>query len=159
MTAGIDGNTRQASSRSRTGVTVSTICARARVRPGQAPAWAAARPAAAPAPGAPGARNAHLLGELLDEDERADEDVGGLHVGLEQCVVLRIAQLLQQVADHLHAHLRPASRSTLRPEARRQRRQADGAAGGRARRALSLVALIFLTAAPSADWYCASSTT
>ena len=40
----------------------------------------------------------HLVGQLLDEDEGADEDVGGGDVGLQRPEVGRIAQLLQQVA-------------------------------------------------------------
>ena len=44
----------------------------------------------------------------LNEDERPDEDVGGLDVLLEGGNVLRVAQLLQKVADALHAHVVPA---------------------------------------------------
>jgi hypothetical protein len=50
-------------------------------------------------------RAAHLLGQLLDEDQGADEDVGGLQVLLEGLEVGLIAQLLQQVAHDLVRHL------------------------------------------------------
>ena len=46
-----------------------------------------------------------LLGELLDEDERADEDVGALHILLQHGEVLGVAELLEEVAGHLEAHL------------------------------------------------------
>lgn len=44
----------------------------------------------------------------LNEYERSDEDVGSLDVLLEGGNVLRVAQLLQQVTDALHAHVVPA---------------------------------------------------
>lgn len=46
-----------------------------------------------------------LLGQLLDEDERADEEVGRGDVGLERRVRRRVAELLEQVADDLDADL------------------------------------------------------
>ena len=46
-----------------------------------------------------------LLGELLDEDERSDEDVGILDVLLELLVGLVVAKLLEEVADALDGHV------------------------------------------------------
>mmetsp|Transcript_12196 Transcript_12196/g.42428 ORF Transcript_12196/g.42428 Transcript_12196/m.42428 type:complete len:242 (+) Transcript_12196:3391-4116(+) len=46
-----------------------------------------------------------LLGELLHEDERADEDVRRLNVPLERLEGLRVAELLKKVSDSLHAHV------------------------------------------------------
>lgn len=47
----------------------------------------------------------NLLGKLLHEDERADEDVGRFHVSLEGREGLRIAELLQQITNRLNAHV------------------------------------------------------
>lgn len=47
----------------------------------------------------------HLLCQLLDKDQAADEDVGVSDVLLELLIVLVVAQLLQQVSHHLDAHL------------------------------------------------------
>mmetsp|Transcript_12457 Transcript_12457/g.34666 ORF Transcript_12457/g.34666 Transcript_12457/m.34666 type:complete len:540 (-) Transcript_12457:608-2227(-) len=46
----------------------------------------------------------HLVGELLDEDQRADEHVRGLDVLLELLVILRVPELLEEVAHNLDAH-------------------------------------------------------
>ena len=43
----------------------------------------------------------HLLGQVLDENERGDEHIGRRYVGAEIGVVLRVAQLLDQVAAQL----------------------------------------------------------
>ena len=46
-----------------------------------------------------------LLGELLDEDEGANEDVRRLDILLHRREVLRVAKLLEEVAGNLEAHL------------------------------------------------------
>mmetsp|Transcript_24189 Transcript_24189/g.29329 ORF Transcript_24189/g.29329 Transcript_24189/m.29329 type:complete len:564 (+) Transcript_24189:2602-4293(+) len=47
----------------------------------------------------------HLLGELLDKDKRGNKNVGGSDVLLELLVVIWVAELLQQVSDHLEANI------------------------------------------------------
>lgn len=43
----------------------------------------------------------HLLGEVFDEDQRGDEHIGRGHIGAEVGVVLRVAELLDQIAAQL----------------------------------------------------------
>jgi hypothetical protein len=40
----------------------------------------------------------HLLGQILDEDQRSDEHIRRGHIGAEIGVVLRVSQLFDQVA-------------------------------------------------------------
>ena len=54
-------------------------------------------------------RSLHLLSQLLNEDEAANEDVGIRNVLLELLIVLPVPELLQQVPDHLEAHLKHAT--------------------------------------------------
>mmetsp|Transcript_3229 Transcript_3229/g.10853 ORF Transcript_3229/g.10853 Transcript_3229/m.10853 type:complete len:521 (+) Transcript_3229:2840-4402(+) len=50
--------------------------------------------------------NVHnLLGELFDEDQRSDEDVGRLDILLERSQVVGVTQLFEQVTNNLNAHL------------------------------------------------------
>ena len=47
----------------------------------------------------------HLVCELLNEDEGANEDVAGGNILLELLVVLGVTELLEEVAHHLIAHI------------------------------------------------------
>mmetsp|Transcript_38127 Transcript_38127/g.78203 ORF Transcript_38127/g.78203 Transcript_38127/m.78203 type:complete len:557 (+) Transcript_38127:2459-4129(+) len=47
----------------------------------------------------------NLLGKLLHEDEGSDEDVGGLNVAFEGFERLRVAQLLEEIADRLDTNV------------------------------------------------------
>mmetsp|Transcript_54202 Transcript_54202/g.128743 ORF Transcript_54202/g.128743 Transcript_54202/m.128743 type:complete len:620 (-) Transcript_54202:301-2160(-) len=55
----------------------------------------------------------NLLSELLHEDERADEDVGRLDVGLERLERRGVAQLLEEVPHRLDTHVVLASVDAL----------------------------------------------
>lgn len=92
MTAGIDGNTRQASKRSLTGPTASTICTPMRHHQALARTFGSA--CMVMNTRHMQKRMQHLLCKLLDEDQAANEDVGVCHVLLELLVVRTVPQLL-----------------------------------------------------------------
>ena len=43
----------------------------------------------------------HLLGQIFDEDQRSDEDIGFGHIGAEGRVVLRVPELFDQIARQI----------------------------------------------------------
>ena len=128
MTAGMEGKTRQASRASLLGVNVATICKVAALLLSYARVCAPHKRKAQTWPWRPTTYGnltvqdwpcerhlctpwqrdssvPHLVSQLLNEDEAADEDIGVRNVLLELLIVLAIPQLLQEVSHHLKAHL------------------------------------------------------
>ena len=122
MTAGMEGKTRQASRSSLLGVTVATICMMTASLSGRShrlfhkQSVLAARSATLHCTEQQAVQHRHhrgrcsrLLSKLLNEDEAANEDVGIRYVLLELLIILPVPELLQQIADHLKAHLQHAT--------------------------------------------------
>ncbi len=49
----------------------------------------------------------HFLGQILDEDQRGDEDIGLSHIGAETGVIVLVAQLLDQIAAQFDPEVAP----------------------------------------------------